>query len=992
MATVPIQAAVAPTQLQQLSAVTQQAAVQQQILGAETAKTTTRITDQQRAAAQHAQRLRQATTGAAATALTMSGLRGAAIGASGAFLGAAVAVTAFSKAIRGAAGLESELNVFRITAQATGDEMERVAEEARRLGADIRLPAVSSGDAAQAMTELARAGLSVTDSLAGARGVLQLSAAAQIGIADATELAASALNAFQLSGAEAVHVADLLANSANNAQGSISDMGLALRQVAAVGQLVGLSLEDTTTLITILAQRGLRGSDAGTSLRVSLLRLINPTKAAQKALEGLNVELRDAEGNLRPEVFADIDTALQDFTKAQQQATRAVIFGADGIRAATLAGEAGVSGFNAMADALEREGAAAELAAARSQGFAGQMSALQSNIETFGTTLGTIVLPPLTGFVGILNNIISFASGAAGAIGQITGTLSELNTEAKEAVPVLEQVENRLKAIIRDQITSAVLGGPNVGARAVLFAASQLREGSDEIELSAREITKNIDGILESLQGPIGPTQLNQAILQLQEMADKLAAGDANARSAGREIRELIKEIQALGGLPASIVEIQARLDKAGAEREAREGGNIILGALQDTLGPAGAQALGFDFIENVGKGMKDAAPIAGGEAGTILVQSLSTQLAVAQATGSESQVLSILREREKRQADFLQRILERPQDAQTQALVRRAAANLQSTQDEIQSILDKQAADAKASQDAIIAARNKADQALLGSINLEEQRRNNALLKAQSTDSLKDDIQRGVALRNFYKRAIEEVQKTVKDATVAAQTIASLVAKKIAADRQIADAQEQMKEARRQQRQEERARIRENLALDVEIAQATGNKSKEIRAREAEINRIQEEIRQTRAGSLQRKRLILELRQKQAELRELKDEAEETNESASQFFKFLQSQQGFAANLLGNLFPTSAVSGLVGGSQAQAQPVTLKTPTQAVTAQAGAKQQLGPTFGQMATEVDILKQIHKVLVDILGGTAHPEVDRNRKIMNSAMDTFVGGV
>ena len=74
------------------------------------------------------------------------------------------------------------------------------------------------------------------------------------------------------------------------------------------------------------------------------------------------MELRDAEGNIRPEIFADIDAALQDFTKSQQQATRAVIFGTDGIRAATLAGEAGVGGFNAMADALAREGSAAELA------------------------------------------------------------------------------------------------------------------------------------------------------------------------------------------------------------------------------------------------------------------------------------------------------------------------------------------------------------------------------------------------------------------------------------------------------------------------------------------------------------------------------------------------------------------------------------------------------------------------------------------------------
>src|SRR5262249_46831754 len=162
------------------------------------------------------------------------------------------------------------LAVFQATTQATAEELRNVSDAAKALGRDLTLPGVTAIDAAQAMTELAKAGLSVQDSIAGARGVLQLAKAAAIDNAQATELAASALNAFGLAGDQASHVADVLANAANEAQGSIVDVGIAFQQAAAIGHQVGLSFEDTTAFITELARAGLTGSDAGTSLRTAL--------------------------------------------------------------------------------------------------------------------------------------------------------------------------------------------------------------------------------------------------------------------------------------------------------------------------------------------------------------------------------------------------------------------------------------------------------------------------------------------------------------------------------------------------------------------------------------------------------------------------------------------------------------------------------------------------------------------------------------------------
>lgn len=204
-------------------------------------------------------RLGETRKAALASAASLAGLRGAVLAASTPFLAATVAITAFSKAVSAAASLEESLNVFQATAGATADEMERVSAAAISLGKDVSLPGVAAGDAATTMTELAKAGLSVEDSIAGARGVLLLATAAQIDFASASELAASALNSFGLGGDQAGRVADVFAAAANAAQGSIQDFALANQQVDAVARQVGLSLEDTTTLLAELAKNGLRG-------------------------------------------------------------------------------------------------------------------------------------------------------------------------------------------------------------------------------------------------------------------------------------------------------------------------------------------------------------------------------------------------------------------------------------------------------------------------------------------------------------------------------------------------------------------------------------------------------------------------------------------------------------------------------------------------------------------------------------------------------------
>ena len=115
---------------------------------------------------------------------------------------------AIKGAVGSAADFEQQLNTFQAVTQSTAEEMRQIAEAARRLGADVSLPAISAGDAAVAMTELAKAGLSVNDTLAASKGVLQLASAANIDVASAAQIAATQLNAFQLAGDQATRVAE----------------------------------------------------------------------------------------------------------------------------------------------------------------------------------------------------------------------------------------------------------------------------------------------------------------------------------------------------------------------------------------------------------------------------------------------------------------------------------------------------------------------------------------------------------------------------------------------------------------------------------------------------------------------------------------------------------------------------------------------------------------------------------------------------------------
>lgn len=853
-----------------------------------------------------------------ASAAGMTGLRGAVLTAGGAFLAATVGIQAFGRAVQSAANLESNLNVFRVTAGATADEMERVRDTAKALGRDLELPGVTASDAAETFLTLSRAGLSVQDALDGARGTLQLAVAAQISFADAAQLTASALNAFGLQGDAAVSVADTLTNAANQSQASIADMGIALRQSAAIADLAGFSFSETATFLTQLAQAGLSGSDAGTSFRVAIQRLIAPTGAARDALESLRINLRDAQGNLRPEAFFELGDALERMGRAQADATRQLIFGNDASRAAAFFARINAEAFRANEKSLQKQGSAAEVAGARNAGFSGKVENLKNQITALGTEIGELALPGL----GL----------AADTTAAFFGALATQIADSREAIAGFGEDAEKLGVFLR-----------------VVSDDSGFTDFVGDVASGARLIAGDI-----------------------------ARASDATDRFAGR----------LLGIDPPAQKAAEATRDLA--QNEALLGNSI-----------RDADGVLTPHIANLGA-LRTAAEEAAGAVGRLTGQIAGIEEGVTRAriSGDETSELSLLQEQRER----IERLLAIEENIVAEggkgaATARERIRNqilpeLEGVNNEINAIIAQQAADARALADDAERARDERDRNIIDAIGGRESKRRNAVIRAQATATLKDDIQAQIALRNFYRSAIEEVRKTVTDAKQAAQIISSLIADQIRANQEIEAARQQLKEQRQQERQEARERRRERLSLNVQIAEATGNQSAEIRARNAEIEFLKEQIRQTRRGSLQRKRLILELRQAQAELKELQQAGEQTGDARKQaaefFFSQLQAQQGFAANLLGNLItgPTAGLVGVPSPGRDTVNRPDLESRTSAEVSAATGRGQIGPTGGQANTEISVLGKILQELRKLNGSYDAPEAIHQKKVGAGNMDNF----
>ncbi|MCH5645169.1 phage tail tape measure protein [Gordonia sp. ABSL49_1] len=352
---------------------------------------------------------------------SMKGLAGAV----GVTAGVAGVAAAMKSAITSGMDFTSALNTMQAVSGATSQQLAAVSAEARKLGTDNSLSATSSVDAANAMLELAKGGFTVEQSMAAARGTLQLAAAAQIDAAQAATIQSQALQAFGKSADYAGKAADILANSANASSAEITDVAYALQASGTVANQFGLTMSDTAATISLLANAGIKGSDAGTLLKSALLALTDQGKPAQAAIKELGLTVYDANGKFvgMESMFGQLQAASKRMTAEQYQAATATLFGSDAMRLSGIAAQQGAGGFNAMRAAMERNGSAAEVAAAKMQGLPGAWERLKNAAQDAGLAFYDVVKGPLT----------TAANAASDAIGQMVSKAQSAGDRMGEA-------------------------------------------------------------------------------------------------------------------------------------------------------------------------------------------------------------------------------------------------------------------------------------------------------------------------------------------------------------------------------------------------------------------------------------------------------------------------------------------------------------------------------------------------------------------------------
>ena len=413
---------------------------------------------------QVAQGLRQTGNSASSFGRRAAMASGAAVGALGA-LGIA--------ALDAAGDYEKSLNVFQAVSSANKEQMDEVGQAAKRLGADVKLPGTSAADAAVAMTELAKGGLSVRDSLDAARSVLQLSAAAQVDNQQAAIITARALNTFSLRGTEAARVTDLLAGASNASTAEITDIALGMQQAGASAAKLGIPIQDLTTLLAVMANKGIAGSDAGTSLKQMMSSLIPTTNKQAEMMEKLGVDVFNSQGK-----FVGVRKAIQIYGKAlkgltQEQQAQAIetIFGSDASRAANIVLLGGTKAYDKMHKAVTKTGSAQKLSEAQTKGFKGSLEAFKSTLETLAITWGSKLLPAATAFMQFLSaNLEPTVNKAVAAISALVGWFDRHKTATTALMVVVGGFTAGLVAYRTAVMVSAVATGLWSGALTLLNA------------------------------------------------------------------------------------------------------------------------------------------------------------------------------------------------------------------------------------------------------------------------------------------------------------------------------------------------------------------------------------------------------------------------------------------------------------------------------------------------------------------------------------------
>ena len=433
---------------------------------------------------------------------------------------AGLAVAAFGvAAVKMAADFDQQMSTVQANTGATSAQMDQLRAAAIEAGAST---VYSASDSADAINDLGKAGMSVTDILTGGlTGALNLAASDGMAVGDAAEYMANALSMFHLKGSQASQVADTLAAGAGKAVGNVSDFGEALNNCGAQANSFGMNIQETTGVLALFAQNGTIGAEAGTQLNSMLMKLAAPSTEASNTMKELGISAYDAQGHFvgMAKFAGQLQKAEKDLTDEQRNQANATIFGSYAIKAANYLYEAGESGVNKWTKAVSESGYAAEQAAAKNNNLKGDLENLGGSMESLMISVGEGAQGPLRKMVqgldtlvdafaglpsGAQQTIVVMASlaGVFGAVHKAAGNLNgSTSTMANNIGLAIDPIQRVKTALASAQTAFQMFRASGQSAQEQL---ESFGTAEDSATLRSKGFHTVADGLISLMGGPWG--------------------------------------------------------------------------------------------------------------------------------------------------------------------------------------------------------------------------------------------------------------------------------------------------------------------------------------------------------------------------------------------------------------------------------------------------------------------------------------------------------
>lgn len=496
---------------------------------------------------------------------------------------AGLAVAAFGvAAVKMAADFDQQMSTVQANTGATSAQMDQLRAAAIEAGAST---VYSASDSADAINDLGKAGMSVTDILnGGLTGALNLAASDGMAVGDAAEYMANALSMFHLKGSQASQVADTLAAGAGKAVGNVSDFGEALNNCGAQANSFGMNVQETTGVLSLFAQNGTIGAEAGTQLNSMLMKLAAPSAEASNTMKELGISAYDAQHHFvgMANFAGQLQKAEKGLTDEQRNQANATIFGSYAIKAANYLYEAGESGVNKWTKAVSESGYAAEQAAAKNNNLKGDLENLSGSMESLMISVGEGAQGPLRKMVQGLDTLVdTFAGLPSGAqqtlvvMASLAGVFGAVHKAAGNLNGSTSRMANNIGlAIDPIQRVKTALGSAQTAFQMFKASSMSASEQMEAFGTSASKAQLKTAGfkavgssVMSLLGGPWGIAltvagAALSAFISRQQKAKEAAEQLQSALESGSNISETIAG--AYQDMSSGGVKLTTWLDKAG--------------------------------------------------------------------------------------------------------------------------------------------------------------------------------------------------------------------------------------------------------------------------------------------------------------------------------------------------------------------------------------------------------------------------------------------